>query len=193
LEAAASDFRSHRLVSTRTAAGRSAQDGDASTICRCLPWTSRVDPSTTRPKVPWTDRSSSSTASGTRVRHGPLCANVCPESVSPRGTSICPVVAEASRPRAGAIARWIATPMASPAHVEGAVRSQLEFNVTARLNEIATPTLVVAGDRDRHIPIRYTLSTAAAIRRAGVQIYHNVGHAPFFEVPDRFTQLLEQF
>jgi pimeloyl-ACP methyl ester carboxylesterase len=82
---------------------------------------------------------------------------------------------------------------ASPAHVEGAVRSQREFSVADRLGEISIPTLVVGGDRDRHVPIRYTLRTAAAIRRCAVQIYHNVGHAPFIEVPEEFTELLEEF
>jgi len=82
---------------------------------------------------------------------------------------------------------------ASSVHVEGAVRSQREFNVAGRLSEIATPTLVIGGDRDRHVPIRHTLRTAAAIRRCSVQIYHSVGHAPFFELPDEFTELLERF
>ena len=78
-------------------------------------------------------------------------------------------------------------------HVEGAIRSQREFSVVDRLGDIETPTLVVGGDRDGHIPIRYTLRTAAAIRRCRVQIYHNVGHAPFVEVPDDFAALLERF
>ena len=82
---------------------------------------------------------------------------------------------------------------ASPEHIEGAIRSQRDFDIADRLGEIAVPTLVVGGDRDRHIPIRHTLRTAAAIRRCGVQIYHEVGHAPFFEVPDECASLLERF
>lgn len=82
---------------------------------------------------------------------------------------------------------------ASRVHVEGAVRSQRDMRVAARLAEINTPTLVVGGDRDRHVPIRHTLRTAAAIRRCSVQIYHNVGHVPFFEVPDDFAALIDRF
>ena len=78
-------------------------------------------------------------------------------------------------------------------HVEGAMRSQHGFDVTAQLANLNLPVLVIAGDRDRHVPIRHTLLTAAAIRRCRVQIYHNVGHAPFFEVPDDFVALLEGF
>jgi sigma-B regulation protein RsbQ len=82
---------------------------------------------------------------------------------------------------------------ASSQHVEGAMRSQHAFDVADQLAELSMPVLVVAGDRDRHIPVRHTLLTAAGIRRCGVQIYHNVGHAPFFEVPDEFVALLEGF
>lgn len=82
---------------------------------------------------------------------------------------------------------------ASSVHVEGAIRSQREFSVADRLRELAAPTLVVGGDRDRHVPIRHTLRTAADIRRCSVQICHNVGHAPFLEMPDQFTELLEGF
>jgi sigma-B regulation protein RsbQ len=82
---------------------------------------------------------------------------------------------------------------ASPQHVEGAMRSQHAFDVTDQLAGLSLPVLVIGGDRDRHIPIRHTLLTAAGIHRCAVQIYHNVGHAPFFEVPDEFAALLEGF
>jgi pimeloyl-ACP methyl ester carboxylesterase len=82
---------------------------------------------------------------------------------------------------------------ASSQHVKGAIESQRTLQLTDRLGEIRTPTLVVGGDRDRHVPIRHTLLTAAAIRRCGVQIFHEVGHAPFFEVPDEFTTLVAHF
>jgi sigma-B regulation protein RsbQ len=79
------------------------------------------------------------------------------------------------------------------AHIEGAVRSMRDFHVLDALAKITAPTLIVAGDRDRHVPIRSTLTTAAAIPRALVHIFHNVGHVPFVEVPDQFTALLDEF
>lgn len=82
---------------------------------------------------------------------------------------------------------------ASPQHIEGAVRSQCELHLGDRLSEIKVPTLVIGGDRDRHVPIRHTLRTAAAIRRCSVQIYHGVGHAPFFEVRREFAALINHF
>jgi sigma-B regulation protein RsbQ len=93
-----------------------------------------------------------------------------------------------------AFERLVATVRAArPAHIEGALRSFREFKVLPRLREISTPTLVVGGDRDRHVPIGFTLQTAAAIRRCAVQIYHGVGHVPFWEVPDEFATLLERY
>ena len=37
------------------------------------------------------------------------------------------------------------------------------------------------------------MRTAAAIRRCGIQIYHQVGHAPLFEVPEECASLVEGF
>ena len=62
-----------------------------------------------------------------------------------------------------------------------------------RLGGVTTPTLVVGGDRDRHVPLRFTLQTAAAIPRCAVQIYHDVGHVPFWEIPDEFVTLLDHY
>ncbi len=78
-------------------------------------------------------------------------------------------------------------------HTKGALLSMRDFRVKDRLGEIRIPTLVVAGDRDGHVPVRYTLETAAAIPRCAVQIYHNVGHTPFWEVQDEFVTLLDEF
>lgn len=82
---------------------------------------------------------------------------------------------------------------ATPVHFEGVLVSCREFRVADRLGAIATPTLLVAGDRDRHVPLRYALRTASAIPHCGVHIFHNVGHAPFWEVPDDFVALLDEF
>jgi pimeloyl-ACP methyl ester carboxylesterase len=82
---------------------------------------------------------------------------------------------------------------ARPAHVEGALRSFRDFKILPRLRDLTTPTLVIGGDRDRHVPVRFTLQTAAAIPRCAVQIYHGVGHVPFWEVQDDFVALLERY
>lgn len=82
---------------------------------------------------------------------------------------------------------------ASPAHIEGAVRSMAGFTVAAELTALAVPTVLVAGDRDRHVPLRNHLATWAAIRRCGLQVFHQVGHVPFVEEPVGFDAAFTRF
>jgi len=82
---------------------------------------------------------------------------------------------------------------ADPMHIEGAARSMLTFVVQSRLAEITAPSLVVAGDRDRHVPLRNHLATWAHLRRAGLHVEHEVGHVPFVEAAVRSAALVEHF
>jgi sigma-B regulation protein RsbQ len=78
-------------------------------------------------------------------------------------------------------------------HREGAVRSMRDFRVERELGRLGCRTLLIAGDRDQHVPLRYHLATAMAIPRCGVQVFHDVGHVPFVEVPDAFDEVLSRF
>jgi sigma-B regulation protein RsbQ len=82
---------------------------------------------------------------------------------------------------------------ASLPHREGAVRSMRDFRVEQELGSLGCRTLLIAGDRDRHVPLRNHLATAMAIPRCGLQIFHDVGHVPFAEVPDEFDEVLSRF
>jgi sigma-B regulation protein RsbQ len=82
---------------------------------------------------------------------------------------------------------------ATPEHIEGSARAMRDFVVEGELANLAVPTLLVAGDRDRHVPLRNHLATALAIPRCGVQIFHDVGHVPFLEVPDAFVDLVRRW
>lgn len=79
---------------------------------------------------------------------------------------------------------------AHPLHIEGAARSMRTFVVEDRLGEIRCPTLLVAGDRDRHVPLRNHLATWSALPRAGLHVEHDVGHVPFVEAPETSARLL---
>ena len=68
-----------------------------------------------------------------------------------------------------------------------------DFVVADRLAELDLPTLLLCGDRDRHVPLANHLATWRAIRRCGLQVYFDVGHVPFAEVPDRFAEDLGRF
>jgi pimeloyl-ACP methyl ester carboxylesterase len=82
---------------------------------------------------------------------------------------------------------------ATPEHIEGAARSMRGFVRRGRLGALAVPTLLVCGDRDRHVPLRNHLATQQAIPHCGLQVYAGIGHVPFFEVPDRFVEDVGRF
>ena len=80
-----------------------------------------------------------------------------------------------------------------PRHIEGAARSMRAFAVQDRLGTITPPALVIAGDRDRHVPLRQHLATWAHLRRAGLHVEHDVGHVPFAEATATSTALVNHF
>jgi sigma-B regulation protein RsbQ len=82
---------------------------------------------------------------------------------------------------------------AHPLHVEGAARSMGDFSIEGRLGEITAPTLIIAGDRDRHVPLRNHFATWSHLHRAGLHVGHNVGHVPFVEDPATSAELVERF
>jgi pimeloyl-ACP methyl ester carboxylesterase len=82
---------------------------------------------------------------------------------------------------------------ASPQHIEGAVYSSRDFRVEEELRGLTCQTLLIAGDRDKHVPLRNHLATAMAVPRCGLQVFTDVGHVPFVEVPDEFDRVLARF
>jgi pimeloyl-ACP methyl ester carboxylesterase len=82
---------------------------------------------------------------------------------------------------------------AHPDHVAGGARSMRSLQLHDRLPSIALPALLVAGDRDRHVPIRNHLQTWQHLPRCGLQVFHDVGHVPFWEVPDAFAEVVDRF
>lgn len=82
---------------------------------------------------------------------------------------------------------------ASPEHIEGAARSMRVFTCQPQLSAVAEPTILICGDRDRHMPLRNHLATWRAIPRCGLQVYFDIGHVPFMETPDRCAIDVERF
>lgn len=82
---------------------------------------------------------------------------------------------------------------ATPEHIEGAARSMRDFRCQEDLAALTTPSLLVCGDRDRHVPLRNHLATWRALPRCGLQVFYDVGHVPFVEVPDAFAEAALRF
>jgi len=61
------------------------------------------------------------------------------------------------------------------------------------LENIRVPTLVVAGDEDRVLPVAMTRAMAARIPRAELVLMPGAGHFPNLEQPERFNQIVLDF
>lgn len=67
------------------------------------------------------------------------------------------------------------------------------YDVRDRLQEIACPTLVVWGDRDRVVPPSSADEFERLIPDARKVVFEDCGHVPMMEQPERFNRLLEDF
>jgi pimeloyl-ACP methyl ester carboxylesterase len=74
-----------------------------------------------------------------------------------------------------------------------ALRANLDYDFRDRVPEIACPTLVVWGDRDRVITVRDADVYTELIADARKVILPDTGHVPMLERPARFNELLEGF
>ena len=74
-----------------------------------------------------------------------------------------------------------------------ALRSMATYPLRHRLAEVACPTLVVWGERDRIVPVRDALAFERLIPGARRIVYPDTGHLPMLERPARFNADLRAF
>lgn len=74
-----------------------------------------------------------------------------------------------------------------------ALEAVLAHPIEDRLGEIACPSLLVWGRRDRVIPVRDATAFARAMPGLQVEILEQTGHVAMIERPARFNALLEAF
>lgn len=82
---------------------------------------------------------------------------------------------------------------ASPAGYRATMRTLGLFDVTARLGEIRTPTLVITGDRDSTVPPDVQAVLARRIPGARQAVITGAGHAVSVEKSGPFNELLMDF
>jgi pimeloyl-ACP methyl ester carboxylesterase len=74
-----------------------------------------------------------------------------------------------------------------------ALEANLDYDFRDRLPEIACPTLIVWGDRDRVITVRDAAVYAELIPGSRKVVYEDTGHMAQIERPDAFNSLLREF
>jgi len=67
------------------------------------------------------------------------------------------------------------------------------FDMSARLADIAAPTVILCGTEDRMTPPKYSAFLKARIRGAGLDILPDAGHMVMLEKPDEVAARIELF
>jgi len=73
------------------------------------------------------------------------------------------------------------------------MRALARFDARGQVTAIRRPTLIVAGDRDRVVPLAAKLALARAIPGARIEVVPASGHATPYDQPDAFNRLLLDF
>jgi pimeloyl-ACP methyl ester carboxylesterase len=79
-----------------------------------------------------------------------------------------------------------------PGFMQG-LEAVLHYEIRERLREIACPTLIVWGDRDRLISVRDADVFAELIPNSRKVVFGDTGHMSMLERPEAFNALLEEF
>jgi pimeloyl-ACP methyl ester carboxylesterase len=79
-----------------------------------------------------------------------------------------------------------------PGFVEG-LQAVIDYDISERLPEIACPTLIVWGDRDRLITVRDADVFAELIPNSRKVVFTDTGHMAMLERPAAFNTLLKDF
>ena len=79
-----------------------------------------------------------------------------------------------------------------PAHVCRALIDRCVDNDDV-LADVTLPTWIAHGDRDQSLRVALAEHHARLIPHAELSMYPDVGHAPFFEEPERFNRELFAF
>jgi pimeloyl-ACP methyl ester carboxylesterase len=71
--------------------------------------------------------------------------------------------------------------------------SGLNTDLSQRLGEVAAPTLLVHGDRDRVVPIGWARRAHERLPDSELRVLRSCGHWPPRECPDRFNRVVADF
>jgi pimeloyl-ACP methyl ester carboxylesterase len=77
--------------------------------------------------------------------------------------------------------------------VDAAIFQMKPTDLDAVLSQITVPALVVHGDLDRLCSPRTSDHTMSLVQTARLVQFHESGHSPFWEEPDKFNRTLSEF
>lgn len=143
------------------------------------------------------------------VRHPDMAAAVCRElatGVLPAPPGTARALTRSARLRRLALGFVVASPERLPADavealIQGtgrpgflpAVLAHRRFDLLERLPALRHPTLVLAGDRDRLVPLSDAQRFVAAVPTASLVVVSGAGHLPMLEAPEQVNATLADF
>jgi pimeloyl-ACP methyl ester carboxylesterase len=68
-----------------------------------------------------------------------------------------------------------------------------QFDVSARMTEIALPTLIICGQQDKMTPVKYSERLHEQLRHSELHLLADAGHMVMLEKPAEVAQLFAQF
>jgi 3-oxoadipate enol-lactonase len=92
-------------------------------------------------------------------------------------------------------AAWLVNLMANQDRklMAAAWKETMTFDSRPRLEEIACPTLIVAGSTDRAVPMHHAEMLHAGIRGSQLVVIEGAGHTLIWTHPDEFVRVTEDF
>jgi 3-oxoadipate enol-lactonase len=72
-------------------------------------------------------------------------------------------------------------------------KASMNHDLKDRVSEITAPTLILAGEEDILIPLRYARILREKIKNSTLVTIKNCGHAPPIEKPDEFNRIVMNF
>lgn len=125
-----------------------------------------------------------------RLRLDPLDAGVTPADMAAPVLDSITAPGWAGRERDRLIHAFAQIPSSG---LRASVRCLPSHDVTARLGEIAAPTLVIVGDLDEETPVSYAEALRDGIPGARLEIIPGAGHLTPSETPRAFNHHLAEF
>lgn len=80
-----------------------------------------------------------------------------------------------------------------PEPIIGLAKGCLKHDINERLSEIKAPTLIIVGEEDILIPIKYSKILNDKIRGSKLIIIKDCGHVPSIEKPEEFNRIVLDF
>ncbi len=73
------------------------------------------------------------------------------------------------------------------------IKKVLVEDLLPDLSKITTPTLIVWGEADKMVPVKYSRIINEKIKNSKLQVLPRIGHSPHLEVPQKLSEIVTKY